>query len=114
VVDCVFYAESGSWVVVVVVVKNRTGRGRQCTIGRGTSVFGWYCSLDLYRKELCSLHFRGNFEFSRSVEGHSVGCGSELGEGFILSTSLREGYCRNFALSFQRIMYLIFVSLYGI
>jgi hypothetical protein len=34
VVDCVFYAGSGSWVVV----KNRTGRGRQSTVGRGTSV----------------------------------------------------------------------------
>ena len=63
--------------------------------------FGWYCSLDLYRKELCSLYFHGNFEFGRSVEGHSVGCESELGERFILRTSLREGNCRNFALSFQ-------------
>jgi hypothetical protein len=53
--------------------------------------FSWYCSLDLYRKKLCSMHFRGNFEFIRSVDGHSVGCEIELGEGFLLRTSLREG-----------------------
>jgi len=33
VVDCVYYAGIGSWVVV----KNRAGRGRQCMIGRDTS-----------------------------------------------------------------------------
>ena len=62
--------------------------------------FGWYCSLDLYRKKLRSLHFRANVEFGRSVEGHSVGCENELGEGFLLRTSLREGDCRHFPLSF--------------
>ena len=62
--------------------------------------FGWYYSPDLCRKKLCKLHFRGNLEFSRSVEGHGIGCGSDLEEGFQLWMSLREGDCRNFALSF--------------
>jgi hypothetical protein len=81
--------------------------------------FGWYCRLDLYRKKLCSLYFHGNFEFSRSVEGHSVGCESELGERFILRTSLREGNCQKFCVEFStdvspvtRILYLVCVSLY--
>jgi len=74
VVGCLYYAGIGSWVVV----KNRTGRGRQCTIGRGTSGSVGIAVLTFIVKSYFACIF---VEILNSV-GHSVGCGSGLGEGF--------------------------------